>query len=351
MVAISAAPDRGLVNFRSDTQTRPTREMLETALTAELGDEQGMADPTTRALEARVAELVGKEAAVFLPSGTMCNEIAIAVHCRPGDEIICGRNSHIVGYEGGGPAAISGAMMQPLDAPRGLFSAEQVSAAVRAPSRYAPRSRLLSLEQTLNMEGGVVAPAALLADCAEAARTAGLATHLDGARLMNAVVASNLPATAHAAPFDSVWIDLTKGLGCAVGAVLAGSEDFIAEAWRFKQRWGGAMRQSGVLAAMGLHALDAHVDRLADDHARAARLADRLSELPGVKHVLRGETNIVIWELADDAPSPSEVAALVQARGALIGPIGPRRLRAVTHLDVDDAALATLDGALTAVLG
>ncbi|MEO0679308.1 MAG: GntG family PLP-dependent aldolase [Pseudomonadota bacterium] len=355
MVALSPAPARAsadlAANFRSDTQTRPSRAMLETVLAAQVGDEQGMADPTTLSLEARVAALLGKEAAVFLPSGTMCNEIAIAVHCRPGDEIICGRNSHIVGYEGGGPSAISGAVLHPLDAPRGLIAPDQVAAAVRAPSRYAPRSRLLSLEQTLNMEGGVVAPVALLAECADVARTAGLATHLDGARLMNAAIASNLPAAEHAAAFDSVWLDLSKGLGCPVGAVLAGSADFIAEAWRFKQMWGGAMRQSGVLAAMGIHALDHHVERLAEDHARAARLADHLAGLSGVAQVLPGDTNIVIWELADQAPSPDQVVDQVRAEGALIGAVGPRRLRAVTHLDVDDAAVETLASALSMVLG
>ncbi|MEM1316339.1 MAG: threonine aldolase family protein, partial [Pseudomonadota bacterium] len=226
MVATPSRADPHAANFYSDTQTRPSRAMLETVLTAAVGDEQGMADPTTQALEARMAALLGKEAAVFLPSGTMCNEIAIAVHCRPGDEVICGRNAHILGYETGGPAAISGVMTHPLDAPRGLFTPEQVTAAIRPDSRYAPRSRLLSMEQSLNMEGGVVAPVALLADCAAAAKAAGLATHMDGARLLNAAVASNLPAAEHAAPFDSVWVDLTKGLGCPVGAVLAGSSAF-----------------------------------------------------------------------------------------------------------------------------
>ncbi|MEM6440896.1 MAG: GntG family PLP-dependent aldolase [Pseudomonadota bacterium] len=351
MVAIPSSPRDALANFRSDTQTKPSRAMLETVLTAKLGDEQGAADPTTLALEARAAELLGKEAAVLLPSGTMCNEIAINVHCRPGDEIICGRNSHIVGYEGGGPAALSGVMIHPLDAPRGLFTADQVRGAVRSGSRYDAVSRLLCVEQTLNMEGGVAAPAALLAECAAAAKEAGLATHMDGARLMNAAVASNLPAAEHAAPFDTVWLDLTKGLGCAVGAVLAGSAEFIAQAWRVKQRWGGAMRQSGVLSAMGLYALERNVERLAEDHARAARVAEHLRGLAGVAEVLPGDTNIVIWELAEGAPDPDEVVARMQAHGALIGAVGPRRLRAVTHLDVDDAAEAVLRDALTAVLG
>lgn len=351
MVAVPAAPDRGFANFLSDTQTRPSRAMLEAALTAETGDEQGFADPTTRALEARVAELLGREAAVFLPSGTMCNEIALAVHCRPGDEVICAESCHLIEAEGGGPAALAGVMMRPVAAPRGIFGPEDVTAALRWPSRYSPRSRLVAVEQTFNLLGGAVWPVERLRAVAEAAREAGLAVHMDGARLMNAVVASGRPAAEHAGVCDSAWLDLTKGLGCPVGAVLAGSQDFVAEAWRLKQRWGGALRQSGVLAAMGLWALDHNVDRLADDHARAARIAAALEGLPGVARVLPAETNIVIWDLAEDGPDAETVAVAVKARGAIIGPLGPRRLRAVTHLDVDDAATDTLVAALRAELG
>lgn len=349
--AVPPAFDRGFANLLSDTQTRPTRAMLETALEAETGDEQGLGDPTTRALEIRVAALLGMEDAVFLPSGSMCNEIAIAVHCRPGDEVICARDSHIVGFEGGGPAALSGVMMHPLDGPQGMFDAGQVGAAIRAPSRYAPRSRLLAVEQTMNMAGGAVWPVQRLAEVAAAARAAGLAVHMDGARLMNAVVASGRPAAEHAAGCDSAWIDLTKGLGCPVGAVLAGSAGFVAEAWRFKQMWGGAMRQSGVLAAMGLHALDRHVDRLAEDHARAARIAAALEGLPGVAGVRFGGTNIVIWDLAEGAPGAAEVAEALKAQAVLAGVLAARRMRAVTHLDADDAATDRLIAALRAALG
>jgi len=339
-------------NFYSDTQTVPTRAMREAVLTAEVGDEQSDADPTTNTLCERVAELLGKARAVFLPSGTMCNEIAIQVHCRPGDEIITSRISHIIGFEGGGPAALSGAMVHPLDGPRGMFSPEQVAGAIRPDSRYFPRSRLLSVEQTVNMAGGAVWPVERLAAVAEAAKSTGLATHMDGARLMNAVVASGRPAAEHAAAFDSVWIDFTKGLGAPIGAVLAGEADFISEAWRLKQRWGGAMRQSGIAAAMCLHALDHHVDRLADDHALAQSIAGAIARMPHVAAVMPCDTNIIVFELADDGPSAPDVVEQVAGRGVRILALGPKRIRIVTHLDVgadDGAALvAALGDALAA---
>jgi threonine aldolase len=347
--ATTAGKLRG--DFYSDTLTKPTRAMMQAVMEAEVGDEQRGEDPTTNALCARVAGLLGKEAAVLLPSGTMCNEIAIAVHCRPGDEIICARNSHIVGYEGGGPAALSGAMVHPLDGEGGRFSAEQVAAAIRPKSRYAPISRLLSVEQTANMAGGAVWPVAELDAVAAVAREHGLATHMDGARLMNAVVASGRPAADHAAGFDSVWLDLTKGLGGFVGAVLAGSAEFIDAAWRFKQMWGGAFRQSGHVAASGLHALDHHVERLAEDHARAATIGQTLAQLPKVAAVLPVETNIVIFDIAEDGPTAAALVAALGEAGLRVGAFGPRRIRIVTHLDIDDGAVSLLCAALRAALG
>lgn len=322
-------------NFYSDTQTRPTRAMREAVLEAELGDEQRDADPTTNALCARMAALLGKEAAVFLPSGTMCNEIAIAVHCRPGDEVICERSSHILGYEAGGPAALSGVMMHALDGERGMMTPEQVAGAIRPRNRYAPISRLFCAEQTANLAGGAVWPVEQLSAAAAVAREAGLATHMDGARLLNAVVASGRPAAEHAAGFDSVWVDFTKGLGCPVGAVLAGSAAFIEAAWRLKQRWGGAMRQSGVLAAMALHALDHHVDRLVEDHALAHSIGERLAALPGIARVLPVDSNIVILDLAETAPDAATLVARLLEAGIAVGAFGARRIRIVTHLDTD----------------
>src|SRR5690349_9463432 len=241
---------------------------------AEVGDEQPFEDPQVTELCARVATLLGKEAAVFLPSGTMCNEIAFRLHIRPGgDEAILHRMSHPIIAEAGGPAAFAGAMLHPLDGPRGMFTGGDVRAAVRAPSRYTPRSRLVSVEQTTNMSGGCVWPLEQLRDVVAAAQETELRLHMDGARLMNAVVASGVPAAELAAGFDTVWLDLTKGLGAPLGACLAGSAELIDEAWRYKQMIGGAMRQAGVVAAAGLYALDHNVERLALDHEHAATLA------------------------------------------------------------------------------
>ncbi|MEO1709699.1 MAG: GntG family PLP-dependent aldolase [Pseudomonadota bacterium] len=340
-----------MANFYSDTQTQPSRAMRETVLTAAVGDEQSDLDPTTNALNARVAALLQKEAAVFLPSGTMCNEIALAVHCRPGDEIICDRVSHIVEAEGGGPAALAHATVHPLDGERGMPSVAQVRQAIRSPSRYSPRSRVLSIEQTVNMAGGAVWDTDHLHAVAEVAKAAGLATHLDGARLLNASVATGVSAGHYAANYDSVWIDFTKGLGAPIGAVMAGSADFIFNAWQLKQRWGGAMRQSGIAAAMCLYALDHNVERLAEDHALARHLADHISEMPGVINVLPVETNIVIFDLDDSGPDADTVVERTAARGVRIGAFGPRRLRVVTHLDVGAADGEILLSALQDALG
>ncbi|MEM8791357.1 MAG: threonine aldolase family protein [Pseudomonadota bacterium] len=338
-------------DFYSDTQTKPTRAMREAMLDAPVGDEQRDEDPTTMSLCERVADLLGKEAAVFMPSGTMCNEIGIKVHCRPGDEIICERSCHIIGFEGGGPAALSGAMIHAIDGDRGRMNADQVLGALRYPSRYDPRSRLLSVEQTANLAGGAVWPLPLLNEIAGVAKDAGLTTHMDGARLMNAVVASGTPAADFAAGYDSVWIDFTKGLGAPVGAMLAGSRDFIEEAWRFKQQMGGAMRQSGVLAAMADYALDHHVDRLSEDHARARRIAERLETLPKVAQVLPVETNIVIFDIIDCGPRAEHVAEAALKAGVRFGAFDDRRIRIVTHLDVDDVSVDALNAFLEEQLG
>ena len=325
--------------FYSDTQTRPTRAMREAALNVALGDERHGEDPSTTELCVRVADMLGMEAAVFLPSGTMCNEIAIAVHTRPGDEVICTRESHIIFAESGGPAALSGVMMCPIDTERGILSPEQVTEYVRPTSAHAPRSRLLLAEQTANLAGGAVWPVEQLNATVEAAKSAGLSTHLDGARLLNAQVATGVAAAEYAGGFDSAWIAFTKGLGCPVGAVLAGSHDFISKAWLIKRRWGGAMRQTGVLTAMCLYALDHHIDRLADDHALAKFIGVRLGELDIISDILPIDSNIVIADLADDGPDAREVANQLRRQNITIMVVGNRRIRIVTHMDVgqDDA--------------
>ena len=328
------------VNLYSDTQTRPTAGMRAAIAAAEVGDEQRREDPTTRALEERVAALFGHEAAVFLPSGTMCNEIAIRVHIRPGGEqMFIGRATHPLIAEAGGPAQLSGAVITEVDGEAGMFSPQTLADAMDggAPGgRYAPRARLVCVEQTTNMGGGRVWDLDEVRGVLDVARGRGLNTHLDGARLMNAVVASGVEAAAWADGFDSAWLDFTKGLGAPVGACLAGSAAFIEEAWRWKQMFGGAMRQSGIVAAAGLYALDQHVERLADDHTRARRLAQGLAALPGVTiDPATVETNIVAFDVPDAA---AFTAALAQ-REVSVGHFSATRVRAVTHLDVDDAGI------------
>jgi threonine aldolase len=304
---------------------------------AEVGDEQRGLDPTVNRLEQRVAELLGHEAGLFLPSGTMCNQIGIRLHARPGEAVILHRTSHPIVAEAGGAAAHAGAMVVPLEGDGGMFGPDDVGAALSRPDdRYAARSALLCVEQTTNMGGGRVWPLERMRAVVATAHAAGLRAHLDGARLLNAVVASGVSARDYAAPFESAWIDFSKGLGAPVGACLAGTAELIGEAWRLKQMMGGALRQAGIVAAAGLYALDHNVDRLADDHANARLLADGLAELPPVAiDVEAVETNIVIFE-TDDAPAR---AAELQEAGVDIGALGPRRMRAVTHLDVDRAGI------------
>ena len=296
----------------------------------------------TNALCERVAVLLSKEAAVFLPSGSMCNEIAIAIHCRPGDEVLCDKTCHILNFEGGGPAALSGVILSTLDGDHGRFSAEQVRASTRAPSRYFPRTRLVSVEQTANLGGGAIWSPEAIDDVVTAAREGGLATHMDGARLMNAVVASGVPASRYTQGMDSVWIDFSKGLGAPVGAVLAGSADFIEEAWRFKQQWGGSMRQSGVLTAMCNYALDHHVERLTEDHALAAYIGDALANMKLVEHVVPVATNIIFFDMKPEAPDENTMTKLAKEAGFQIGPYDGKRIRLLTHLDVDQVAADAL---------
>ncbi len=336
------------VNLHSDTQTLPTAEMRAAMAAAVVGDEQRGQDPTTAELEGRVAELLGHEAAVFLPSGTMCNEIALRLHIRPGgDELILDRTAHPIVAEAGGPAALAGAMISPLDGDGGIFTASQLEAALHVEGdRYAPRSRLVSVEQTSNMGGGRVWPAERIEEVLTVARRHGLRTHLDGARLMNAVIASGVAADDYASGFDTAWIDFSKGLGAPVGAVLAASPELIEEAWRYKQMMGGALRQSGILAAGCLHALDHHVERLAEDHANARALAEGLAELSGVSiDPETVETNIAIFEVPD---APLLAERLTEEVDLLV--IGATRMRAVTHLDVDRGQIEEALGAIAAAL-
>ncbi len=334
------------VNLYSDTQTRPSEAMRAAMARAEVGDEQRGLDPTTQQLERRVAALLGHDTAVFLPSGTMCNEIALRLHVRPGgDEILLDRTAHPVHAEAGGPAQLSGAMVRTLDGEGGVFTPAQLLGALRGRGdRYGPRSRVVSVEQTTNLGGGRVWPLERIRGVLEVARAHELRTHLDGARLLNAVVASGVSASDYARGFDTAWIDFSKGLGAPVGAVLAGSRELISEAWRWKQMLGGALRQSGILAAGCLYALDHHVERLAEDHANARALAEGLASLPGVSiDPAEVHTNIVVFEVEDAQAFVAQVAEEVE-----LSVLDARRVRAVTHLDVSagdvERALAALAG-------
>jgi threonine aldolase len=340
------------VDLFSDTVTRPTEPMRRFMCAAEVGDEQQREDPTVNLLQDMVAELLGKEAALFLPSGTMCNQVAFAVHCRPGDEILLQELAHPLLYEVGGASALIGAVLRPLPGVRGQFTADQVKAAIRPPAYYMPRTRAVSIEQTSNVVGGTCWGLESVQAISEVAHAAGLVTHMDGARLLNAVVATRTSAREFAAPFDSVWIDLSKGLGAPVGAVLAGTRDFIEEAWRYKQRFGGAMRQAGIIAAAGVYALRHHVDRLAEDHERARQLAYGLADLPGIAiEPAQVETNIVIFDVRGTGITGDQFAERTLAgHGVRFSVLGPSRVRAVTHLDIpSDGISLALEAARAAL--
>jgi threonine aldolase len=321
-----------LINLYSDTQTRPSAGMRRAIATAEVADEQRLLDPTTNALQERVAEMLGHEAGLLLPTGSMCNQIAVLLHITPGgDEMLIDRTAHPVNSEAGGPARLAGAMIRTLDGEGGMFTPAQLEAAIRPGTRYQPRSRLVSVEQTTNHGGGHVWPLEEIQGVLEVARQHGLRAHMDGARLLNAVVASGVSASDYAGGFDSAWLDFTKGLGAPVGAVLVGSRELIAEAWRYKQMLGGAFRQSGIISAGCLYALDHNVERLADDHALARRLAEALAEIPGIALDPREvETNIVIFTVEDARRLVQDLADSVELQA-----LDPHRVRAVTHMDVD----------------
>ena len=329
-------PD-SVINLYSDTQTQPSEAMRQAMAYAEVGDEQRGLDPTVIALQEEVAELLGMEEAVFLPSGSMCNQIAVRLHIRPlGDEMYLHRLAHPITAEAGGAAAISGAMVMPLEGEGGMFSGATLRAHMRDPQdRHEPRSRLVMVEQTTNLGGGRVWPLAKIEEVLGVADEFGLRTHLDGARLLNAAVAAGEPAAAFSAGFETAWIDFSKGLGAPVGACLAGSAELMSEARRYKQMLGGSMRQSGIVAAGARYGLQHNVERLADDHANAKFFAEGLAELFGVEiDPTTVETNIVIFDVPDAQSLADKLAANGVEMSLLEG-----RVRAVTHLDVDRAAV------------
>ncbi|MBK8269569.1 MAG: aminotransferase class I/II-fold pyridoxal phosphate-dependent enzyme [Planctomycetes bacterium] len=340
------------VDLSSDTQTRPTPGMRQAIASAEVGDEQKREDPSVNRLQEMIADLTGKEAALFLPTGTMCNLIAHMIHCRPGDEIIIEASYHPVNFEGGGPAVHSRASLRLIESKTGIFTPEQVESCIRPNDPHFPRSKLVCVENTCNLRGGRVWPIHAIRAVAACARKNNLLLHLDGARLFNAVVASGTSAKAFCEPFDSCWVDLSKGLGCPIGGVLAGTRVFINEAWRLKHTCGGAMRQAGMMAAAGVYALEHNIERLAEDHAKAKKLARGLSEIPGViVDVDAVESNIVIIDIAGSKRSRTEVFERLIPHGVRFSPlIQATQFRAVTHLDIPengpDLAIAALRDAI-----
>jgi threonine aldolase len=326
------------VNLYSDTQTRPSVAMKQAMMAAEVGDEQHGDDPTVHALCDRMAAMLGKQAAIFLPSGTMCNQVAILTHCRPGDEVLAHKHAHIITSEGGAPGALAGVMVTGLDGARGMFDADTLRAGFRERRRHSPPQTLLEVEQTANFGGGAVWPVEQLNAVLDAAHEQGLATHMDGARLMNAVVASGVAVKDMTAGCDSVWLDFTKGLGAPLGAVLCGSAEFIDAAWRWKQRLGGSMRQAGICAAACLYALDHNIDRLAEDHANARLLSRGLAQVPGLV-VEEPETNLVFFDTSATGLTAAELAARARMQGVMFSAMARYRGRACTHLDVDLAGI------------
>ena len=324
------------IDLYSDTVTKPTREMRLAMADAEVGDEQKREDPTTLRLEERVAKLLGHSSAMFFPSATMANEIAIRLHCSPGDELIAADDCHLFFAEGGGPAVHSGVLVKPIAAPNGIFSGHDVRRHARWPTGpHYPTSRLVSVENTTNMGGGVAWSKPQLDDVLQAAKSLELKTHLDGSRLFNAAAASGLTPQEIAGSFDTVTVCFSKGLGCPIGAVLAFDQSQWQTVRRLKQLFGGAMRQSGILAAAALYALDHHVDRLALDHKNAQLLAERLATIGAVEvETLPPSSNMVFFRWRSSAMSDKDFLNRTVEHGVRFSHVGPNRIRAVTHLDI-----------------
>ncbi|MDF2996869.1 MAG: threonine aldolase [Xanthobacteraceae bacterium] len=341
-------PDR-LIDLRSDTLTRPTAAMRQAMADAQVGDDQYGEDVSVNALEARIAELLGKQAAVFVPSGTMANQIAVKVLTRPGEEVITGGEAHLLWHEAGGASANAGVQIIALGL-SGIFTAAELRAAYKPRGHMVyPPTTLVVIENTHNRGGGVIFPQPLVEEVCEAADALGMTTYLDGARLFNAAVATGTSPRDLAAPFRMAGIALSKGLGCPVGSVIAGSAEDMVAARRQRRLFGGAMRQAGILAAAGLHALDHHMDRLAEDHANARLIGEHIAEARNAELDLATvQSNIVVFRTRPEAPPDAEVIARAREHGVLLLAFGPRMLRMVTHLDV---SRADCDKAGTVVAG
>lgn len=341
-----------MIDLRSDTVTRPTDAMRKAMAKAEVGDDVYGEDPTVNRLQEAAAALLGKRAALFVPSGTMANQLAIRAHTQPGQEVIVESKAHIVRYEQGAAGALAGVQLHWIPGERGIMTADQVEAAIRPKDPHNIPTGLICLENTHNSGGGTIYPLSTIEKIRAMATRHGLPMHLDGARLFNAVAATTLPAATYAQHFETVSFCLSKGLGAPAGSLLVSSDVHLIErARRFRRMYGGAMRQAGILAAAGLYALDHHVTRLKDDHDHAKRLARALAQIPAVRiapqHV---ETNIVIFDVPEHRLTPAEIVTHLKERGVLIHTIGGRSFRAVTHLNVTAKQIDEAADAFTRVL-
>jgi threonine aldolase len=339
----------GAVDLRSDTVTRPTRAMRDAIANAAVGDDAFGDDPTVRALEERTAELLGKESAILFPSGVMANEVALAVTTPRGTEVVVEATSHFFDWELAAPAALSGVQLRPVAGPGGMLDADLIRDAIRPEGIFYNRTALICLENTHNAAGGRVMPVETMRAIRDVASENGLPIHLDGARLWNAAAAAGAPERAFAELADTVMVTLSKGLGCPVGSMLAGSADTIREARRVRRRFGGTMRQAGILAAAGLYALEHHRDRLADDHRRARRLAELTADVEGLDAV-PPETNIVMFDIHRPDLDAEALIARLAERDVLLTVFTRRRIRATTHLDIDDDMIEAAGHAIADVM-
>ena len=324
-----------MIDLRSDTVTRPTPGMRDAIARAEVGDDVFGEDPTVNALQEKVAKLLGKEASIFVPSGTMANQLAIRTLTHHGDEAIIDEGSHPYNFEGGAAASLSGVQFRCLQGDRGILKAEQIEEAIRPQDHHYPTTKIMCLENTHNRGGGTIYPLDEILRIKAVADRNGLLMHLDGARLLHASTATGIAPHSYAKPFDSVTLCLSKGLGAPIGSMVAGSRDFIDLVHRYRKMFGGGMRQVGIIAAAGLYALEHHVDRLKEDHEHAKIVANALSKLPGVAiNPLHVETNIVVFDISPSGLDLQQVVEALKAKGVLVIPFGKNRLRAVPHLDI-----------------
>lgn len=324
-----------VIDLRSDTVTKPTPAMLKAMIEAEVGDDVFGEDPTVNKLQEKISKMFGKEAALFVPSGVMGNQVCIKTHTHPGDEIISEQDSHIVVYENAAPAALSGVLIKTLPGDMGVITVDQIKKAIRPKAYYLPKTTLICLENTHGRAGGTIFPLQEIKRIGELVLSEGIKMHLDGARLWNALVASGVSLHEYAGYFDSVSVCFSKGLGAPVGSMILGTEEFIERARTYRKMFGGGMRQVGILAAAGIYALDHHIDRLKEDHEKARYFAERISNLK-IFHINMAsvQTNMVITDIVDSTLTQDQILRTLQSRGVLLTPERHNSVRAVMHLDV-----------------